>query len=214
MIKSLRDFLTMSISLVVYVLMLPSRFFRKIIILDEETLKINSPIIFISNHRSVLDPWIISSSLPFTFFLKHLPVKILASSSRFGKHKSIYLLKNFKILDFIYFLYQCVEIKDASSPEEKLENFQKEINKGYSVLFFPEGGISNENKIGEIKQGVAILRKNNPGKPFVFLAVNYKKTWIPFYKKSYFVLGKADFDQHDNYQEFVSQTLINLSNKI
>jgi 1-acyl-sn-glycerol-3-phosphate acyltransferase len=214
MTKKIRDFITVFVSIMLYVFMLPSRFFRKIIILDKKVLKIDSPIVFVSNHKSIFDPWVISSSLPFSFFIKHIPVKILASTKKFGNNSFLYALKNFKLLDLIYFLYQCIPIKEADNPEEKLEFLQGEIDKGYSVLFFPEGGIKKDVEIGDIKQGVSILRRNNPNLPFVFIFVKYEKTFLPFYRKSSFVLSGPYFDQSENYQEFTNKILNNLSKVI
>ncbi len=200
---NLRDFLTIAVSLIIYTLMLPSRFFRKIVILDKEVLKLSGQVVFVSNHKSVFDPWIISSSLPFSFFVKHVPVKTLVSMNKFGSFKILTWLRNFGIIPCIHWLYQSVPIPDSGSSQEKLMCLQKEIDKGYSTLFFPEGGIKSKVDIGEIKQGISILRKNNPKLPFVFMSVKYKKTRLPFYRRSFFVLGSADFDQHENYQEFV-----------
>jgi 1-acyl-sn-glycerol-3-phosphate acyltransferase len=209
-----RDILTIFVSLIIYVLMLPSRFFRKIIILDKEVLKLKGQVVFVSNHKSILDPWIISSSLPFSFFIKNLPVKTLVSMNKFGSFKILTLLRNSGIIPFIHWLYQSVPIPELGTSEEKLIDFQKEINKGCSVLFFPEGGIKTNVEIGEIKQGISILRRNNPNIPFVFMTVRYKKTRLPFYRRSCFVLGSADFDQYENYQEFVKGQFLKLISKI
>jgi hypothetical protein len=68
--------------------------------------------------------------------------------------------------------------------------------------------------VGDIKQGVSILRKNNPEIPFVFAAIKYKKTRFPFIWKSCFVLGSASLEQKDDYQEFVKVELQKLLNLI
>ncbi len=190
-----------------YLVMFPSRLFRRIVILDKEVLKLNTPVVFVSNHRSISDPWIIASSLPFLFFIKHLPVKTLVSLNRFNKKNSVLMLAyNIGLIHLIHFLYQSIPVPEVGTSEEKLTDLQKEIDKGYSILFFPEGGI-NRNGLGEIKQGISILRKNNPNIPFVFVSVNYKKTSIPFFRKTTFVMSDKSFDLVDNYQGFVGDKL-------
>jgi 1-acyl-sn-glycerol-3-phosphate acyltransferase len=199
----------------VWIVDLPFKLNREIVYTDKTVFDIKTPIVFVSNHKGILDPFIISNSLPFHFLYQNLPVRILASTKRFKKTTYfVNLIQKSNILNIIYWLYQCIPLKDEGSPEEKLENLQNVINKKYSVLIFPEGGIVKGNDVGDIKQGVSILRKNNPEIPFVFASIKYKKTRFPFIWKSCFVLGSASLEQKDDYQEFVKVELQKLLNLI
>lgn len=164
-------------------------------------------ILFVSNHRSSLDMFFIAQSLPLPFLIKHLPVRILAGTYFSSAFRSLQVLKSLGIIPFIYFLYFCVPVARGNTTEEKLRLFQKALDKKYSGLIFPEGTINHGKGVKEIKNGITILREKNPGLAFVFVALKYEKSILPFFGIPKLTFSEPNFEQSDDYKLFVKNKL-------
>jgi 1-acyl-sn-glycerol-3-phosphate acyltransferase len=130
--------------------------------------------LIIANHRSMLDPWIISGSLPFDTFRQLLPIRMLGSK----KYNDPFLkfINRIGIIPFVYFLYNVIPV-DGETFEEKIAGPVKALEANQSVFMFPEGKINlkSEAVIAEFKKGaVAIDRKTHV--PILPVFIYYKKT--------------------------------------
>jgi hypothetical protein len=96
----------------------------------------------------------------------------------------------------------------------KLVPFQKEINSDNSVLIFPEGKIQDTQSLGLIKTGISILRKDNPDLPFLFVAIKYEKSKLPFLRKTKVIFSSLSLDNADDYQQYVANRFNLLLSKI
>lgn len=147
--------------------------FNKRLNLDPSIFEISGPIIVISNHRNILDPWIIFSSFPFTIFLKILPIKIYAAT-KFSNSKISVFLAKFNLIKVIYWLYDCIEIPEGSL-ENKLLPIYDALYLKKSILFFPEGGLKKGLYTENLKPGIIYVLKKFPEIPLVFVGVKYSR---------------------------------------
>ena len=95
---------------------------------------INGPVIFIANHRSMFDPWILSTSLPIKYLKKFLPFRY-ATGAKF--------LNNPFLRPFLL-IYGCFPIKPKSGGIKEALKPAIEVlkDKKQSIVFFPEGELS------------------------------------------------------------------------
>lgn len=127
----------------------------------QETLNFNSkkkkPLIIVANHKSMFDPWLLSSVIPFKLFIKILPIRILGSLE--FKDPIVAFLNKIGLVKFIYRIYGVAGIKPDSNFQEKLEPLVNSLKHDESVLIFPEGHFEKEKDIGDFKRGVVYLYK-------------------------------------------------------
>lgn len=118
---------------------------------------INSgPKIYVGNHQSYLDGFIIS---------KALPNNILKDSMFLAKVKHF----KSKLMKFIASRGNVILLDINSNLAESLELTSKALEEGKNIIIFPEGVRSRDGKLGEFKRVFAILSKrhNLPIVPFV-----------------------------------------------
>jgi 1-acyl-sn-glycerol-3-phosphate acyltransferase len=122
----------------------------------------DEPHIIIANHASYLDIFLLHSILPKSPFLF------------LGKSE---ILTYPLIKTYFKRLHIPVDRKSSIKSARALITASKEVNKGWSLVIFPEGGIPNENspKMIEFKEGAFQLAKsiNIPIVPVTF-TTNYK----------------------------------------
>lgn len=126
---------------------------------QEEKLTRLPPCIYVANHNSHLDTACFLSLIPTSRFLETHPV---AAADYFSRHPTIEWL--------VKFLFNVVLIqrkKDQKSSTEILRPIDDLLKRGHSVLFFPEGSRGDPEVMGEFKNGIGVLLKNNPDLPFV-----------------------------------------------
>ncbi|MCX6713467.1 MAG: lysophospholipid acyltransferase family protein [Candidatus Vogelbacteria bacterium] len=122
---------------------------------DKSVTKLKGPIIIISNHKSVFDPWLVPGAIPFRVFIKLLPIRILATKD-YSDPTCVWLEK-FKLISLAHYLYGAISITKSLSFEEKTDPVVNAIKKGQSVIIFPEGGLNKEKTIGNFRRGVPYI---------------------------------------------------------
>jgi len=128
----------------------------------EEKLTKLPPCIYVANHNSHLDTACFLAWIPAEKFLTTHPV---AAADYFSKYRFTEWL--------VKFLFNVVLIqrkggpKRSASAEETLRPIDDVLKRNHSILFFPEGSRGNPEVMGEFKNGIGVLLKNNPGLPFV-----------------------------------------------
>lgn len=112
---------------------------------------LRDPILFISNHITLHDPWLAASSLRFgSRFLKVHPI----GGSKFNP--PLKWLYDIGVIPFIYWLFGVVSIPKEGTREEKIQPIVEMLKTGQSVIIYPEGGRTMEHRgIREFKAGTA-----------------------------------------------------------
>lgn len=113
------------------------------------------PLILVSNHRSIFDPWIVCINLPFRTFLNLLPIRILGT--REFIHPASRILNSLGIVSLIYFFYGVPIFKKNWTFEEKLEPLVRALRDGETAMIFPEGSIQTNPELGGFRRGAAYL---------------------------------------------------------
>lgn len=126
----------------------------------------------ISNHKSMIDPWIIPVMMPFKIFINFSPIRFTGATYF---HSSILnFLYNIGIIPLIYFLYNVIKIPPVSTTDEKLIPFSAALKHGETVMFFPEGSIMPDGSIGEFKRGSAALVHSTHA-TIIPISIRYKR---------------------------------------
>lgn len=114
---------------------------------------INGPVIFIANHRSKLDPYILSTAIPFKFHKNILPFRFATTITYMKKPLLRPWLK----------LWGCFAIAPRSgSLEEVLKPALKILKfRDQSMVYFPEGKIVKAGEHRSARPGVAYLAKHS-----------------------------------------------------
>ncbi len=116
-----------------------------------------SPLIIISNHKSIYDPWIVCNSIPFKTFLKILPIRIMGATnfveSLAAKLDKIGLVK------FIYKIYGVVPFRHEWTFEQKLEPLIDCLKKRETIMIFPEGKINKKPGVEIFRRGIIHICK-------------------------------------------------------
>jgi len=122
---------------------------------DQKVYDLKKPIVIMANHKSIFDPWIISTSLPFKTFCKLLPIRILGTKDY--SDPFLKLVGKFGIVSFIYYIYGVIGIRKAWTFEEKTEPLVQAIKHKQSAFIFPEGGLNKDEMIGNFRRGVPYI---------------------------------------------------------
>jgi 1-acyl-sn-glycerol-3-phosphate acyltransferase len=116
--------------------------------------------IVIANHNSHLDTMAMMAAIPHKLIHK---VKPVAAKDYFGRTKFQEKLSNYFINTLL--------IKRTSSSEKGGDNpirqMIKELDKGYSLIVFPEGSRGNPEVMQPLKKGIALVLLERPHIKFV-----------------------------------------------
>jgi 1-acyl-sn-glycerol-3-phosphate acyltransferase len=158
---------------------------------------IKKPVLIVSNHKTVFDPWFITMSLPLKKYYSLIPIRPIVTqhfSSNF-----LNLIYKFWIIPFAYYPNGALvlppkEKNHLYTPKDKLKKTINALQNEYvSILLFPEGGMKKEDKIHDFKPGVAYLIDEKPeGILFVSLRKvgrTYKIRWSKIYKPDKFLFS-------------------------
>jgi len=165
---------------------------------------LNNPLIFASNHKSLLDPWIIGSA--FTFRSKFFPILWLTIEKYF----------KLPIVGFIVKMHGSILIKKG----EPLENSLNEAiyylkNKKMNIGIFPEGKVVfDKDKIEIFKRGIGYLFFNTKT-PIIPIAIRLVKSFglsdlITRKNKAYVFFGRPIYEINTNNYEEISNYVQNI----
>lgn len=136
---------------------IPSKIIFKSKITIPKDLELKKPIIIISNHNSMLDPFLLTL-LPFSLVRKLIPI-YAPTSARY--HKNIFITLLIRPMG-------SYPLKRWSwSFEDIFDKTLKDLEKGRTLLIFPEGRIT--------KKGEKIKAKSG----FLFLASKFNTSILP-----------------------------------
>jgi 1-acyl-sn-glycerol-3-phosphate acyltransferase len=121
-------------------------------------------LILAPNHRTILDPWLLMSALPYRSVRALIPVRPLATQTFTGQ---LGFLKPIKpIIKVVYWLSGVIQLPpmetDDETLPEKLEDLLKVLKQeGDVVMIFPEGErwMKREPPLGDFAPGVIYLQR-------------------------------------------------------
>jgi 1-acyl-sn-glycerol-3-phosphate acyltransferase len=151
---------------------------------------IRKPLILISNHQGIFDPWYISFAIPFRVLFDEIyPLRVFSSVKMSEKNAVGKIFKAVGLMRLAYYSYNSIEVPNAGTLEEKIAPLVEAINNNESVLIFPEGGLALSESVREFKKGVIKLHKITRA-PIVPISIRYKKRKFPFFD-IYISIGKV-----------------------
>lgn len=189
---------------------------RMVIFEDKSIFLQNKQFLFVSNHVGYGDPFVIATSLPYTWLIKQLPLKILAKPLNYKGDWIMQLLHYTHFTYIVYYLFNVVVFRNDRDAKEKLLPFQHYLQSGYGGLIFPEGSMSFNGRLSEIKKGISILRTEIQSKPFVFVYLyrRPRKFVLDLYRPYKVIFSTVSVSQHENYQDFVKNEFERLHKKL
>ncbi len=107
------------------------------------------PMLIISNHSSLNDPWVVGSSLP---LWKYLPIRYMAATKFYWPLNIAYKIG---IIPFIYWLFGVISLPQEGTFEDKIAPTVGALNHGDVVIIFPEGKRVFEDTVGEFRRGAS-----------------------------------------------------------
>lgn len=121
--------------------------------------------IIISNHRTPLDPFILSIIFPWNS--RVYPVRFMAEFRKFEIPK-IEFLRKIGLIYVVYFLFGAFSSRRGEGIERALMSPIYFLRKKESVMIFPEGSMMRGDELGKIHRGAGILatRTDRPVLPF------------------------------------------------
>lgn len=127
---------------------------------DSQILKTNGPFIFACNHRSDLDPVILTTLLPLNIKIKPMffVSKVKSAYKNTGIKSFIYGGKFFKALG------SYPAITGLNDYEKSLATHIKILNDGHNICIFPQGKKANYIDIEMVKGGVIYLAEKTNSK--------------------------------------------------
>lgn len=139
---------------------------------DCSFLKNEKQFVIIANHNSHLDTLSLLTSLPGDILWKVRPV---AAEDYFGNTKLKAKLSNF----FINTLLINRKGKKEGGKSDAMEKMLDAIDKGYSLILFPEGSRGEPEQMSKLKSGIARLLSQRPGLKYVLVFMTGMGTSLP-----------------------------------
>ena len=112
---------------------------------------IKHPVLFFSNHLSTFDPGVIYGALP-TRIRKRLTVA--AATEVLYETEVPWIKYSKRFLEFLFVMFPFSRSRQVRS---SLEYIGRILDRGFSVLIFPEGAMSRSEKMREFKEGTGLL---------------------------------------------------------
>ncbi len=127
-----------------------------------ENLKnLNSPVVFAANHTSILDAFVILYSLPFKL---RKQVAVLMSIeyhfNHFFYHTGSWWRRVVEAIGFYLLVNLFVNASPLSRThgfKQVMENVGRMLDKGWSIVIYPEGKVTTDGSIRKFESGVGII---------------------------------------------------------
>lgn len=127
---------------------------------DTSFLEKEEQFVILPNHNSHLDTIAILASLPSSIIHK---VKPVAAGDYFGKTKLIGWFSKY-FINALLIERKNLKNSDSNSP---LENMQKALDEGYSLILFPEGTRGEPEIMQSLKRGIGVVLAKKKKTPYV-----------------------------------------------
>jgi long-chain acyl-CoA synthetase len=153
---------------------------------------LNGPVIFIANHRSMLDPYVLTAAIPFKHHRYVLPFRFAT--------KVTYL--NNPLLKPFLTLWGCFPVAPRSGSIEEVLAPALDVTRDreQSMVYFPEGKVIKEEGLHQARPGIAYLTKRSGWLivPVGLLGLR-ETTWLRFlsFRNHYTVRFGQPFYYHE-----------------
>lgn len=145
---------------------------------------VKRPLIVISNHRGIFDPWHISYALPFRLlFGQVFPLRPYSSVELSEKNRVGRILKSLGIMNVVYFIYNTISLPKVAAFEDKILPLVDALKDKQSILMFPEGKLISDDSISNFRKGVVKIHQLT-GALILPVAIKYEKRRSIFRKVS------------------------------
>lgn len=115
---------------------------------------VQRPFIIVSNHKHMLDPFVVCTSFP--FWGKVWPVRFMAEDKRF-KNKILNFLLKIRLMQLAYKVLGAFPSHRGEGIDKAIELPLRFLAQGQSVLIFPEGRVQRRDELGEFKHGASAM---------------------------------------------------------
>lgn len=166
-----------------------------------------TPLIFASNHQSHIDTHVILDSIPKTI---RKQTAVAAAFDHFADTEGDSLRK--RVLQFVVAtVWRAFGIERITSPIRSIRTMNALIDRGWSIVIYPEGTRSRTGAIAQFKPGLAVVAKKS-GRPVIpvhvkgSLRVLPEATYIPNRGLMQVTFGSPiHFHQGENSKEFMAR---------
>lgn len=127
----------------------------------ENLKEIKGPVVFAANHSSNLDTFVILYSLPLKIRKRVTAVMSIEHHfNNFFYHRGQWWRRFIEAIGFYLLVNLAISVCPLSRTHgfrQIMENIGKLIDKNWSILMFPEGGVTTDGKMGRFESGVGII---------------------------------------------------------
>lgn len=157
--EKLKDYIRITAQILSYLVITPQVrvLFGAKRVFPEDWHSLKRGILFVSNHQSKIDPFVVLSYLPFKLFLQLLPIHFPVNHRDYQRYYFKPLLKLVGGYDI------------GGTKKEKLLGLMRTrhlLKNQKTVFLFPEGEINRET-MGEFQPGIEFLARDSQGVVFV-----------------------------------------------
>jgi 1-acyl-sn-glycerol-3-phosphate acyltransferase len=181
------------------------RLFAGTQLIDRHNLMLNEPCIIVGNHNSHLDTVAILSSLPSRQLIKTHPI---AAGDYFGKTAIKAKLTKYFVNAI---LIPRSRPKEGETGPDPIDMMVEVLDKGDSLLLFPEGSRGEPEIFQKFKRGVGLVLEQRPGIPFIPVYMKGlgkilpKGDPVPVPFDSYIRVGKPVYPKGKTAEEIVEE---------
>lgn len=172
-------------------------------LINKENLRYKGPCIIVGNHNSHLDTITILANLPLDQLVKTHPI---AAGDYFGKSPFKAWLTRFFVNAV---LIPRSRPKEGETGPDPIQLMVDVLEKGESLILFPEGSRGEPEKFQKFKRGVGLVLEKCPDVPYIPVYMKGlgkilpKGDAIPVPFDSYMHVGKPVFTIEENADEIV-----------
>lgn len=179
----------------------------------------NGPVIIVSNHKSMYDPWFLTMTLPFSIYKKIVPIRFLASQN--FNNSFLNAIYFFIIYPFIYFLNGVLLLPPRRKNgiltiEDKTASSIAALKRGETLIIFAEGKVWRYKGVHEFKRGPAYIQKNTQA-PILLVSIRFQGYWwLPWHKRiihwdnKHIFIPEEIIDDSEKATEWLRQGVIRL----
>jgi predicted amino acid dehydrogenase len=104
-----------------------------------------------------------------------MPIRMYVSADRFDRNnKLVFFFYQIGVVNLLHFLYFSIKIPNVDSVDDKIQPVIDAVNRGFTVLFYPEGRLNFKEETSELKKGVFLLKQKLPQQLMLLCIFSFK----------------------------------------